>query len=329
MGWKDTIKKASWKDTIQSPKEPTSGTSAALEGFKQGGSLGLSDEAGGVIDALLSKTGNLFVPEGGKNPYEDKSIGQVYKEGRDEERVKSQIANKDHPGIYNSTALASGALTTLPASGLKAALAIGGTAGFGSSNKDSATGLALDTAKGAGIAGLGSKLGDLVGSIISKARTATPIVSSAEGLASGITGLPKAEMPSILRRTTNELPAITAKSEGLVGNGLKGLAVDLLSGGATHGLAAPTMVAKGLVQSPTSQQMTQKGLQTIAPTLKSADKTIQTGADFLSKGFQKLQPQYQTLLKQASDKGGRSLAITHFLLGQNDPNYQEAFKEGD
>lgn len=34
-------------------------------------------------------------------------------------------------------------------------------------------------------------------------------------------------------------------------------------------------------------------------------------------------PKFQGLLKQAAERGGRSLAITHFLLNQSDPEYQQ------
>jgi hypothetical protein len=125
MGWKDTIKEErptakSWKSTItETPlTEPSVGESV-LGGLQQGVTMNFADEAKGAIDALLGKTGNLFVPEGGSNPYANKSISENYTAGRDEARKQYEEQAKANPVAFGTGNLAGSVL--IPTKGIGSA----------------------------------------------------------------------------------------------------------------------------------------------------------------------------------------------------------------
>lgn len=58
-----------------------------------------------------------------------------------------------------------------------------------------------------------------------------------------------------------------------------------------------------------------------------ADQVIQTIAGISSNVFNHLPMQYQSMLKSAAAQGTRQAAITHFLLSNQDPNYQKAVSD--
>jgi hypothetical protein len=161
MGWKDTIKEErptakSWKSTItETPlTEPSVGESV-LGGLQQGVTMNFADEAKGAIDALLGKTGNLFVPEGGSNPYANKSISENYTAGRDEARKQYEEQAKANPVAFGTGNLAGSVL--IPTKGIGSALVQGGSAGLGAGEGD-LSGQLKDAGMGAALGGAGAGL---------------------------------------------------------------------------------------------------------------------------------------------------------------------------
>lgn len=127
---------------------------SGLEGVKQGATLGFGDEISGAMDVALGKTGNLFVPEGGKNPYADQPVSQTYTEGRDQARQEYKDAQTAHPYATMAGSLAGAAPTAiLSGPGIGVGAAVGGAYGLGSSDKDTAVGMGIDAAKGAVVGG--------------------------------------------------------------------------------------------------------------------------------------------------------------------------------
>lgn len=185
MSWKDTIspikqdeapKTSSWRDSISSVDAPETPKYTALEsagmGAVQGSTLGFADEIQGGVDALLSKTGGLFVPEGGQNPYADKPMSEVYKQGRNDSRSEFKQAEAENPKSFFGGALAGG--VAIPGGSLKTLAAQGAAAGLGASEKESLGGQAFDTALGGALGAAGAKAGELIGKGIDVAKNSKP-----------------------------------------------------------------------------------------------------------------------------------------------------------
>jgi hypothetical protein len=62
-----------------------------------------------------------------------------------------------------------------------------------------------------------------------------------------------------------------------------------------------------------------------ANTIKSSDKFLEK----LGKGIEKLDPKYLEVLQKAGQRGVNAVAVTHFLLANQDEEYRRAFEEED
>ncbi len=71
------------------------------------------------------------------------------------------------------------------------------------------------------------------------------------------------------------------------------------------------------------------GRRVLAP---RAAASAAAGVGFLEKISSKipsLEPQYQQALQSAAQRGGNAVAVTHFLLGNQDPEYRKHFSGED
>jgi hypothetical protein len=191
MGWKDRaiavqpeagrapgVAKPSWKDravVIDTPPPQTGVGESLLRGAAQGATLGFEDELSGIGGVIGDKLGRLGVdkiesthPEVqaqidaiGQEP----SMGDVYRETRDEERAKNLAASEANPGTYLAGNIAGAAANpaSRAAGTLKGTLGLGAVQGLGGSEADltqgKVTDAAVDTALGTGAGGLGYGLG--------------------------------------------------------------------------------------------------------------------------------------------------------------------------
>lgn len=186
MGWKDRAvsvdQKSSWRDRaipaeVSGPKP--SQLEAGLRGAAQGASFGLEDELAGVGGALGSKLGMMGVDKVESTHPEvqakmdalvppEKSLGDLYRESRDEERVINRAAEEAHPGTYFTGNVAGAVANPLSKVGtsLKGALGLGAAQGLGSSDADLTKGefkdAAVDTAIGTGAGAVGFGLGKAI-----------------------------------------------------------------------------------------------------------------------------------------------------------------------
>jgi hypothetical protein len=171
------------------PNTPTAPESA-LGGAQQGVTFGFADEAKGAIDALLGKTGKLFLEEGTTNPYADKSMSENYTAGRDEARKEYEAQAKANPtafmagniaggimvpGIGAGKVLAKAGMTPGVAQSLAKTGIEGAVAGLGG-----AEGSAVDQLQATGIGGGLGAAGTLAGTAVNKGVSA---VSNATGRA--------------------------------------------------------------------------------------------------------------------------------------------------
>jgi hypothetical protein len=104
-----------WRESLPSERERTGALEAAGRGFAQEATLGLQDEASGVLGAALTKLDPLgILPPSERR----RSFAEVAKEIRDEERKAAKQAREDQPGAYLASG-AGGALLTSALGGAK------------------------------------------------------------------------------------------------------------------------------------------------------------------------------------------------------------------
>ena len=135
-------------------------------GAAQGATMNLGDEIQGGIQAGLG----ALLPEsmGGYSADEDRTYGQRYAQERDIARRKNQLAQEAHGGAYLTGnivgglapgVLVPGGVSTSLGRNAASAAVQGGVAGLGASEADDLSGMALDTALGAGLGGVSAPVG--------------------------------------------------------------------------------------------------------------------------------------------------------------------------
>jgi hypothetical protein len=170
-------------DSDMAKIENSSGPSvltSAVRKFTQSASGGLSDEIAGGVEAA----GRMVGVKGAGGPMKDISIAEdgptfskedlkkAYETGRNHERQSLIEDSKKNPGVSIASELLGGAVSpfnklTKGMTVAKGAATLGGIYGFGSSDADSAAGIASDTALGAGAGLVLGKGLDKVGAAIS------------------------------------------------------------------------------------------------------------------------------------------------------------------
>jgi len=312
----------------------TSSLEAAARGAKQSASLGFSDEGSGLVDALLSKTGTLLTG-GAPNPYADKSFSEVYKSGRDEERQADVKAREDSPGSFLAGSVAGGLATPSLGAGIAPIAGLGALAGLGGSESSNIAGMAKDTALGGALGGLAG--GAVKGAGALKDMASKGLREGAEGmavLATGATGKQaQAFAPETGARLLDEgllsfgskAKDLATKLQGtddavmqLVEQSAKSRASqqameplvgmkDLLSMGAGTVVAGPAGLAAPIAR----KVVERRAPSALAVSMDKASKMLEGGGKF------------SAVLKKASEATPRGLAITHFMLGSSNPEYQE------
>lgn len=321
----ENLQKASadgYSPVMQEDLKPAPSVSdAIMQGVEKGGSLGFKDRISGIIDAALgSKFGNMFVPEGGQNPYKDMSAKDLYEQGKRESAQQYSDAEQAHP-IATAVGGFFGGIPAAIAAGpsIKGGMALGAAYGAGSADDD-LTDIAKKTAIGAGIGGVASGVGKLlnkgVGAGLEALESATPAMSMAKTIAKVGTGLVDENQP-IPSQSTGEFFGNLGKGAAA---GHVGSALGIPSG--------PVMgVGYALSRTPAAQSAAQSALQTAGPALKATDTAIQSGASMINQLFDKLTPELQKTVSDAAQQGERQLSITHFLLGNTSPQYQSAMSQ--
>jgi len=366
MGWRDTIRdtpKKSWRDTIRdTPKAPEAAPEAEVpthtdslgRGLRQAATAGFSDEGGGIIDAILSKTGNLLTPEGTENPYADQPIKEVYAAGRNDERRRDAGAEKANPRSYLAGQLAGGIASSMVLPG--SAVAQGAVGGLGLSESDSALGMAKDVAIGASVGEAGALLGQGIG----KLAKLPMIESTSSKVSQYLRDIAENQSAAALgaeRSTVRKLGQDAVKKAGgealdsgvlsMLGNS-KEMLVKNAAREASQGKEVADTLLKNKVAKEAGNKML--GFSDYALLGNAAHSPIAVGATLIAKkGAEKYGNQmaalsansiskvvkeapqtlgkYAPMLQQAAASGGKNLAITHFLTSQRDPEYQAIVKD--
>lgn len=324
MSWKDTIQdekaveaKSSWRDTIQEEPQETSQLESGARGLAQGASFGYADEITGGLEALYDVA---------TTDKELSDLGDVYEQRRDESRANYAQAEEDNPLTYGAGQIG-GAVGTAFVPGLGGAslgkLAVQGAAhASGASEADNMADLAKDTAIGAGtglaLGGAGklvskgaSAIGRAGKEIIEDVATA-PIT---KGASDGVMGmLPKAlkTVGKYGDKFDDVFSSLTKKAVGKTGNET----VDtVLNQAAKKGSYFIPGVGKAVAA---------------ADAASAVPGAAQATAQFTTKGLEKLAPymgKFGPLINKAAQRGGNSLAASHFVLQQTSEEYRKALEE--
>lgn len=312
---------AAYNAVEEVPKEEVGQLESMLRGASQGLTLGFGDEIVGGLESAFT----------------DKS----YTQARDESRLANEAARAANPATYLGSEVAGSiGASFVPGMGattIPRLVAMGAVQGLGSSTADltkgEVLGAAKDTALGAGIAGtigtaapyvgkaikgLGKGLSNVAegaGEILQNEGSKT--LSKAMGIQRGVSNIRAGTdtlfktpskifntkfMSSVERKISEQTTPISKRTGDIIDYGiLPSLAVT-----GNPGPAAALYVGKKIIQTPIAQKTIAVGLDKIGDILK---KTPQF--------FGKFAP----VLKAAELRGG--LAITHFLLQQTNPEYQQ------
>lgn len=159
-------------------RAPVSSAESFARGAMQGGSLGYGDEAMGAIGTLYAK---VMAPE----LFKDRPMSSMYTEARDSARQDNAAAREAHPWWYTGGQVTGGVATGMKipmpvstAGKYTAGAAIGGAAGYGSSDAKTVEGKTLDT--GLGVLGgmAGTYAGDKIGRGLSAAANSKTVQSA-------------------------------------------------------------------------------------------------------------------------------------------------------
>lgn len=336
MGWKDTIadaKPSSWRDTINDQDDPNkSPVTATTTGLLNGASFGLADELGAGAKAAMNAITGVTGPLAGDDL---SSIADDYRRNRDATRADFRAAAQANPKTAFAANIAgtiANPLTRLapeaeaesvvaspfknfpaapgaplfaeaPAAatagsqllrGAANGAAQGAAMGFGNSEGETVGDIARDTAVGGVIGGAGGTAGAGINQVANKAGAAASgaLTNAADELA------------------TN--PAIRAAAPGIgaaMGGGLGGVV-----GHATHipGASLAGVVAGKEFLGPSIAKAVPWGLDRISDVVRASPGAF---------------GKFAAPLQAAAQRGGNSLAATHFILQQTNPDYRELMRK--
>ncbi len=296
------------KVSQQAPKSPESVPSAleaAGRGTLQGVTAGTSDEGIGAARGLLDDLKSVFSSEASAGPkpaYDEhgritnqNELTGTYSQHRDAERTANKAAEQAHPLAYGGGQIAGGVATGLltGGAGVGRLAAEGAVHGLGASESEDVTGVAKDALLGGG-AGIG---GAALGKVTSKVGNAILNAST-----------PAATTLEVGRKVGDTI----SKRMGAASGATMGGAVGGIPGAIAGGVAGEGIERYG-------GRVVNAVADKLTPAANMADQAFQkvTGV-----ARERLSPKYQKILQDAQARGGRSLAITHFLLSNEDPDYQ-------
>jgi hypothetical protein len=157
------------KKTEPSKKE------SAIRGAAQGATMGYADEAAGAIKALRA-------------PFSDKTLEELYQEGRDESRAKYKAAEEANPSTYLAGEIGGGLATSV----MPAGMALRGAKALTTAGKLKNIGKGMGVGAGiGGVSGAGYSEGETAGDIASDASTSALAGAVLAPVAQGVVGVGK------------------------------------------------------------------------------------------------------------------------------------------
>jgi len=300
---------------------------SATRGIVQGATAGFADEVSGGMEALWEAAKG--------NPT---TFGELYKAKRDESRANFKKAEEANPKTYMAGQLGGAVGTGIATggAGLGALVAQGAAQGLGSSEADLTEGefgeALKDTATGAGTAailggaskavgGLASKLGSAANKGLAVGREVLEDVATAPMTQSGAEMGKVAKTLGTIGKVGDKFDDFTSmftKNVAPTGNEVADKVVNQLAKKGSYAIpGVGKVVAAADVASsvPSIAQgaanLALRGGRTIADNLP---EILKTSPQLLGK--------FAIPLQQAAERGGTSLAATHFILSSTNPEYR-------
>lgn len=300
--------------------QPTEFDSAA-RGVIQGATMGFADEIAGGVEALWEKAKG-----------DPTAFGELYKAKRDESRSNFKRAEDTNPKSYMA-GQAGGAISTALIPGMGQAnvaklAAQGAAMGLGSSEADLTEGEFANAAKDTLVgAGTGAVVGG-AGKLLSKAGSA--VGNFGKEVIEDVATAP------ITREAVNSAPqgamgmaAKSLKTVGKIGDKFDDMTSSFTKGVAGTGNEVADKVVNQVAKK-ASYAIPGVGKVVAAADAASAAPAIaQKTAYYSAQALEKIAPsmgRFAPVMMDAAQRGGTSLAATHFILQQTQPEYREMLK---
>lgn len=309
-------KKGSWKDRASVVEETDSLLESGARGLAQGASFGFADEITGGLEALYDVA---------TTDKELSDLGDLYEQRRDESRANYKKSEEDNPLTYGAGQIG-GAVGTAFVPGLGGAslgklAAQGAVHASGASEADNVGDLARDAATGAGMGlalGAGGKLLSKGASALGKAGkevledVATAPITSATRAVDGAMG------------KTAKTISTAGKYGDKFDKGFDKLASKFGFNEQTSNLARKALGGSGFAGNPIGKAVAAADAASNLPNI--AQKGAMISMDTIEMLAPKL-GKYGPVLMDAAQRGGNSLAASHFVLQQSDEGYRQKLRE--
>lgn len=332
---------------------------SAGRGFVQGASMGFADEIAGAGQGIWNDLKNVFTGNIPEVKLEKDELGRytpetiarmnesaTYDKFRDEYRQADKLAEEANPKSYLAGqvggAVGTGLLTGGGAS-LGRLAAQGAVAGLGNSEAENLAGMAKDTAIGAGVGAITHGTGKALASGASKLGSAAK--NTLEDIATAPMGQEGIKNAGLAARALNKTGQIgekvanvaktvddkiggmyTSAREASVGD----LGNELLNKGADQAARRSAYSIPGVGKGLLAVDATVAGSRAAGNIAKAVPGLAQKGAIMSVENLPKLMPhlgKFGPTLQKAAERGGTSLAATHFVLQQQNPEYQSLIRE--
>ncbi len=331
MGWRDTITSAqdpdsttkSWRDTIQTPPSSNDPTFAQglLSGAEKGATMGMDEKLGGLIQAglELGNRGLNTVGLADRSPGQviqdlnakgiqtgqTGTLGEAYQQGRDLRQNEADRIAKAQPSADTIGDVAGSIISPINAlTGGIGSLAARGAVegGIRAAGDTQATNLgdaAKDVAKSA-------VFGGVLGGLANKAQGA---VEDASHVLS---------QSNPAEKVANLIQDIPISKFGTAGG--------IMGAGVGHTVAGTPGAAAGYL---TGNTLGQKAGNFLKNTVTPDSELVNNFDTKVMSTFMRLPQVYKKVFTDSALRGGQSQAVTHYILSQRDPKYQElTSKEG-
>lgn len=285
-------------------------------------SQGFSEKA---INDQLAWLGDQAQKEG------EHELAMRYRVYRDRQRIQDEASSKANPNSYFLGSLAGGAAAPIGSGASLGRLAgQGALAGFGGSEADNAEDLAKDTGKGLILGGGLGLAGKLASAGLSKAaptikNSAYEILTTPRDpstlVGKGYQGLRKVETASgALADSAQQGVSKILDKVGISPDSMLGK--NLPKAGEVASYFTP-IVGKGIA----ANRATNLGLKTGLDAVKRKASTL--SQDNVEQIASRIDQRYGRTLREAANRGGHSLAVTNYLLGESDPDYREQVRRAE
>lgn len=282
-------------------------TESGLRGAAQGASLGFADEITGGVSALYDVA---------TTEKELSDIPDLYTQRRDESRAAYKEAEEQNPISYGAGQVAGGvasmAVPGLGGANLAKLGATGAAYGLGASEEEDISGMAKDAALGGLVGAGGGAVAKQVGNVAKRG------LSSATNKARDVID------DVAVANYGGDMATSGLVAKGIDKIGKVGDQADKILGGGSTASRVLGQAGGYAINPAVGAAMTTSTAAKYLPTV--ASKTSYVAGDTLDYIIPKM-GKYSAPLMEAAQRGGNSLAATHFIMQQQDPEYRQQYEQ--